>query len=84
MQSRELLTVREAAAYVHETEKRMRSRIRKGTVAAIRPEGAKGYLIEAAELDRVYASKFATPNSSKPRESPAARSERRFAEAGAR
>jgi excisionase family DNA binding protein len=64
----ELITIGEAAARVHVTAKQIRRRVKAGLLAAVRPSGARAYLVSAADVDRLYATvlleKMPTPRES--------------------
>jgi len=61
MNSNEFLTVAEAAARVNATVRQLRRRIHAGLLAAIRPPGARQYLVRAADLYRLYTPVLTAP-----------------------
>lgn len=77
----ELLTVDEAAALKRATARQIRARIKAGQLPAIRPAGARSYLIAISDLDRCYAPTLRQPAPQK-RTSPAARERDQLAKAG--
>ena len=60
-----LLTIPEAAARVHATVKQIRRRIQAGLLPAVRPPGARSYLVRAEDVDCLYSPVLTTP---KPKE----------------
>lgn len=76
-----LLTIPEAAARVHATVKQIRRRIKAGLLPAVRPDGARSYLVRVEDLDQLYSPVLTAPRP-KERETERQKLDRLLAKAG--
>lgn len=80
----ELVTLEVASARIGVPVRALRSQIHRGHLPAARPPGTRAYLVDMADLRRLYTPVARTSPQRSSRETPTERAERQLAKAGLR